>query len=284
VEPTAELADFLVEPVVRAALAEDLGLAGDVTSEACIDPGARLAAAFVARQEGVLAGLACARLAFHVLDPTSRFTAQAVDGARIFAGQTLARIEADARAVLAGERVALNLLCRLSGIASATAEFVAQVKGTNARIVETRKTTPGLRALEKHAVRCGGGASHRFGLFDAILIKDNHIAACGGVGPALARTRARVGHMTKIEVEVDSLDQLREALEHEPDIVMLDNFALDELRQAVAIGAGRVTLEASGGVDLRSVRQIAATGVDIISVGAITHSAPALDIGLDVVA
>ena len=276
------LADFLIEPVVRAALAEDLGPAGDVTSLACIDADARLEAVFVVRSEGVLAGLACARLAFAALDPEVRFEAAAADGARISAGQRLARVEGLARAILAGERVALNLLSRLSGVATLTAASVGEVRDAKARIVDTRKTTPGLRALEKYAVRCGGGASHRFGLGDAILIKDNHVAACGGVGPALIRARERVGHTMKIEIEVDNLDQLREALEHRPDIVMLDNFALDDLHAAVALAAGRVILEASGGVDLKSVGAIAATGVDIISVGAITHSAPALDIGLDV--
>jgi nicotinate-nucleotide pyrophosphorylase (carboxylating) len=277
------LPDLLIEPVVRAALIEDLGAAGDVTSTACIDAKARLAAHFVGRAEGVLAGLACARLAFASLDRQVVFTAQATDGERIGAGQPLARVEGNARAILAGERVALNLLSRLSGIASLTALYVAEVRGTKARIVDTRKTTPGLRALEKYAVRCGGGANHRFGLSDGILIKDNHVAACGGVAEALRRARAHVGHMVRVEVEVDSLDQLREALAAGAHIVMLDNFALEGLRAAVALSAGRVLLEASGGVSLDTVRAIAQAGVDLISVGALTHSAPALDIGLDVV-
>jgi nicotinate-nucleotide pyrophosphorylase (carboxylating) len=277
------LPDLLIEPVVRAALIEDLGAAGDVTSTACADAKARLTANFVARGEGVLAGVACARLAFASLDRQVAFTTQATDGGSIAAGQPLARVEGDARAILAGERVALNLLSRLSGIASLTALYVAEVRGTKARIIDTRKTTPGLRALEKYAVRCGGGANHRFGLSDGILIKDNHVAACGGVAEALRRARAGVGHMVKVEIEVDNLDQLREALEAGADIVMLDNFALEDLRAAVALTAGRALLEASGGVSLDTVRAIAQAGVDLISVGALTHSAPALDIGLDVV-
>jgi nicotinate-nucleotide pyrophosphorylase (carboxylating) len=193
----------------------------------------------------------------------------------------LARAEANARALLSAERTALNLLGRLSGIATLTAVYVEAVAGTGARIADTRKTTPGLRALEKHAVRCGGGMNHRFGLDDAILIKDNHVVACGGVGPALQRARAHAGHLVRIEVEVDSLQQLHEALPHAPDVIMLDNFSLEDLRTAVARAAGRVTLEASGGVNLQTVRAIAQTGVDVISVGALTHSAPVLDIGLD---
>jgi nicotinate-nucleotide pyrophosphorylase (carboxylating) len=277
------LPDLLIEPVVRDALIEDLGPAGDLTSMACIDAEARLTAHFVARAEGVLAGLACARLAFASLDPQVAFTAQATDGERIGAGQPLARVEGNARAILAGERVALNLLARLCGIASLTALYVAKVRGTKARIIDTRKTTPGLRALEKYAVRCGGGSNHRFGLSDAILIKDNHVAACGGVAEALRRARAHVGHMVKVEVEVDSLGQLREALEAGADIVMLDNFTLEGLRAAVALTADRALLEASGGVSLETVGAIAQAGVDLISVGALTHSARALDIGLDVV-
>jgi nicotinate-nucleotide pyrophosphorylase (carboxylating) len=275
--------DLLIEPIVRGALAEDLGRAGDITAQACIDPDARLRAAFVARADGVLAGLSCARLALAALDPAGAFKIRATDGGSVAAGQTLATVEANARALLAAERVALNLLCRLSGVATLTAAYVAQTAGTHARIIDTRKTTPGLRILEKYAVRCGGGSNHRFGLDDAILIKDNHVAACGGVGAALARVRARAGHMVKVEVEVDNLDQLREALEHRPDVIMLDNFALDDLRAAVALASGRVVLEASGGVNLASVRDIAHTGVDYISVGALTHSAPVFDIGLDAV-
>ena len=275
------LPDLMIEPIVRAALAEDLGRAGDITGEACIPADARMAAVFVARRDGVVAGLACARLALHAHDPAATFEVVAADGAAVGPGAVLARIDGKARAVLAAERVGLNLLGRLSGVATLTAAYVAQVRGTRATIIDTRKTTPGLRALEKYAVRCGGGANHRFGLDDAVLIKDNHVAACGGVGVALERARARVGHMVKIEIEVDRLDQLREALEHRADVIMLDNFNLEDLRAAVALTAGRVTLEASGGVDLATVRAIAQTGIDLISVGALTHSAPVLDIGLD---
>ncbi|MFI4975990.1 MAG: carboxylating nicotinate-nucleotide diphosphorylase [Caulobacterales bacterium] len=276
-----ELPDLLIEPVVRAALAEDLGRAGDITSMACVPAGARLSARFTSRQAGVSAGLACVRLAVHALDPAARFEALIADGSRLAPGDVLARVEADARALLGAERVGLNLLGRLSGVASLTARYVAAVAATPARIVDTRKTTPGLRALEKYAVRCGGGMNHRFGLDDAVLIKDNHVAACGGVGPALAGARQNLGHLVKIEVEVDSVAQLDEALQHRPDVIMLDNFTLADLREAVRRAAGRVVLEASGGVNLETVGAIAATGVDVISVGALTHSAPVLDIGLD---
>ena len=273
--------DLLIEPVVRTALAEDLGRAGDVTAAACVPPDARLSAVFAARKPGVIAGMACARLALAAMDAEAVFLAEAQDGDTVPAGTVLARVEANARALLSAERTALNLLGRLSGIATLTAAYVSAVDGTGARIADTRKTTPGLRALEKHAVRCGGGVNHRFGLDDAILIKDNHVAACGGVGPALQRARAYAGHLVRIEVEVDSLRQLDEALPHGPDVVMLDNFSLEDLRTAVARAAGRVTLEASGGVSLGTVRAIAETGVDVVSVGALTHSAPVLDIGLD---
>ena len=276
-----DLPELIVEATVRAALAEDLGRAGDITSSACIPADDRLSAAFVTRAPGVIAGLDCARLAFAALDPDARFETLLADGATASAGAVVARIEARARAVLGAERVALNLLCRLSGIATLTAAFVAETAGTRARIVDTRKTTPGLRALEKYAVRCGGGANHRFGLDDAILIKDNHVAACGGVGEAVRRARASVGHMVRIEVEIDRLGQLEEALAEGPDVVMLDNFNLDDLNAAVRRTAGQARLEASGGVSLKTVRAIAETGVDFISVGALTHSAPILDIGLD---
>jgi nicotinate-nucleotide pyrophosphorylase (carboxylating) len=277
------LPDLMIEPIVLAALAEDLGRAGDITSQACIPADARLKAAFVARKTGVVAGLACARLAMAALDRQATFDVRVQDGDAVKPGTVLATVEANAQAALSAERVALNLLCRLSGVASLTAAYVAETAGTHARIIDTRKTTPGLRALEKYAVRRGGGSNHRFGLDDAILIKDNHVAACGGVGAALRRVRERAGHMVKIEVEVDSLDQLREALEHRPDVIMLDNFTLDALKAAVAIAAGRTVLEASGGVDLTTVRAIARTGVDYISVGALTHSAPVFDIGLDAI-
>jgi nicotinate-nucleotide pyrophosphorylase (carboxylating) len=275
------LPDLLIAPIVRAALAEDLGRAGDVTSQACVPAEARLSVVWAARRPGVLAGLDCARLALAELAPETGFHALARDGDTLSPGQVLARAEAPARAVLAAERTGLNLMGRLSGIATLTRAYVEAVAGTGVRITDTRKTTPGLRQLEKYAVRCGGGVNHRFGLDDAILIKDNHVAACGGIRPALERARAAAGHLVKVEIEVDGLDQLAEALPLSPDVIMLDNFSLSDLRKAVAMTAGRVTLEASGGVDLTTVRSIAETGVQVISVGALTHSAPGLDIGLD---
>ena len=278
---TEPLPDLLVAEVVRAALAEDLGRGGDVTSQACVPADARLRCVFAARRPGVAAGLDCARLAVLALDPAADFKAMAADGDQIAAGDRIAWVDANARALLAAERTALNLLGRLSGIATLTRAYVDAVEGTGARIVDTRKTTPGLRALEKYAVRCGGGVNHRFGLDDAILIKDNHIAACGSVAEAVRRARAAAGHLMKVEVEIDGLDQLEAALEHGPDVVMLDNFSLVDLAEAVRLTAGRARLEASGGVTLETVRAIAETGVDVISVGALTHSASVLDIGLD---
>ena len=282
---TRRLPDLLIEPVVRMALAEDLGRAGDLTGQACIPEGARMRAVFAARSPGVLAGVDCVRLALLAMDPAATITAKARDGEAFEAGTVLVEAEADARAFLAAERTALNLLGRLCGVATLTRAYVDAVEGTGARIADTRKTTPGLRALEKHAVACGGGVNHRFGLDDAILIKDNHVAVCGGVGDAIRRARAVAGHLVKIEIEVDGLDQLDEALAERPDVVMLDNFSLEMLREAVARARastfGRPVLEASGGVTLGTVRAIAETGVDVISVGALTHSAPALDVGLD---
>ncbi len=280
---TAPIPDLLIAPVVTAALAEDLGRAGDVTAQACIAADARLSAVFAARQPGVVAGLACARLAVLTLDPGASFEECVSDGDLVQPGDVLARVEANARALLSAERTALNLLGRLSGVATLTHAYTTAVSGTKARIADTRKTTPGLRHLEKYAVRCGGGLNHRFGLDDAILIKDNHVAACGGVAQALNRARAAAGHLMKIEVEVDSLAQFDEALPLRPDVIMLDNFDLEDLATAVRLAAGKVTLEASGGVNLQTVRGIAETGVDVISVGALTHSAPVLDIGLDAV-
>jgi nicotinate-nucleotide pyrophosphorylase (carboxylating) len=275
------LADLLIDPIVRAALAEDLGRAGDITSAACIPAGTRMHARFVARQSGTIAGLDCVRLAIAALDPAANYQQLVQDGQAVAPGAILAEVEADARALLSAERVALNLLGRLSGVASLTAAYIQAVSGTGARIACTRKTTPGLRALEKYAVRCGGGINHRFGLDDAILIKDNHIAACGGIGPALERAKAAVGHLVKVEIEVDTLAQLDEALPLGPDVVLLDNFSLMDLREAVARAKGRTVLEASGGVTLQTVRAIAETSVDVISSGALTHSAPSLDVGLD---
>ncbi|WBT05834.1 carboxylating nicotinate-nucleotide diphosphorylase [Brevundimonas vesicularis] len=280
------LPEVLIEPVVRLALAEDLGRAGDVTAMACIPEGARMKAAFAARKPGVLAGIDCVRLAVLAMDPKASVDLRLRDGDAFDAGAMLAVVEADARAFLSAERTALNLVGRLSGVATLTRTYVEAVAGTKARIADTRKTTPGLRALEKHAVACGGGINHRFGLDDAILIKDNHVAVCGGVAEAVRRAKAFAPHLMKVEVEVDGLDQLDAVLAlidegAAPDVIMLDNFSLDDLRAAVARVAGRIVLEASGGVDLTTVRGIAETGVDVISVGALTHSAPVLDIGLD---
>jgi nicotinate-nucleotide pyrophosphorylase (carboxylating) len=277
----APLPDLLIEPIIRASLAEDLGRAGDITALACIDADTRLNAGFGARKSGTIAGLACVRLAILALDPTARFETLVSDGDAVDAGTVLARVDANARALLSAERTALNLLGRLSGIATLTSAYVDAVVGAGASITDTRKTTPGLRALEKYAVRCGGGVNHRFGLDDAILIKDNHVAACGGVRPAIERARAFAGHLVKVECEVDSLRQFDEALAAGPDVIMLDNFSLEDLREAVRRNDGRLVLEASGGVNLDTVAAIAATGVNVISVGALTHSAPVLDIGLD---
>lgn len=278
------LPDVLIEPVVRFALAEDLGRAGDVTARACVPAEARMTAVFASRRAGVLSGVDCVRLAVLVMDPKAEIAIHLADGDALTPGARIAEVSANARAFLAAERTALNLLGRMCGIATLTRAYVDAVAGTGARIADTRKTTPGLRALEKHAVVCGGGVNHRFGLDDAILIKDNHVAVCGGVAEAVRRAKAAAGHLMKVEVEVDSLDQLDQALAETPDVIMLDNFDLAMLREAVARTAGRVTLEASGGVNLDTVRGIAETGVDVISVGALTHSAPSLDVGLDVVA
>jgi nicotinate-nucleotide pyrophosphorylase (carboxylating) len=272
----------LIEPTVRAALLEDLGRAGDVTTDAVIPPGTRAAARLAARQAGVAAGLDAARLAFEIVDPALSVEMKAADGDAVGAGDALMTVSGAARSILTAERVALNLAGRLSGVATLTRRFADAIAHTPARIAATRKTTPLLRALEKHAVRLGGGAPHRYGLDDAILIKDNHIAAAGGVATALARARAYAGHMLKIEIEVDRLDQLAEALEAGgADVILLDNMDPATLRAADALIGGRATAEASGGVTLETVAAIAETGVDLVSTGALTHSAPALDLGLD---
>jgi len=275
------LPGHVIEEAVTRALQEDLGLAGDITSAATIPAGQSSEASIVAREDGVVAGLALARAAFHALDPHIVLTAQVADGQRAEAGTALAHISGNTRAILGAERVALNFLGRMSGIATLTAQYVAAVAGTRAKITCTRKTTPGLRALEKYAVRAGGGVNHRFGLFDGILIKDNHVAASGGVAAAVEQARAAAGHMVRIEVEVDTLAQLDEALAQGADIILLDNMSGDALREAVSRARGRAVLEASGGVSLETVGAIAATGVDLISVGALTHSVRCLDVGLD---
>ncbi len=272
---------IMIEPLVRAALLEDLGRAGDLTTDAIVPAGARAEPALVARQAGVVAGLDLARLSFELIDPTIELHVAKPDGAKIGPGETIATVHGPARGILTAERTALNFLCHLSGIATATAAAVAAVAGSKAQIVCTRKTTPGLRAVEKYAVRMGGGTNHRFGLDDAVLIKDNHVAIAGGVTEALRRARENVGHMVKIEVEVDSLAQLAEALASKADAVLLDNMSPALLAQAVAMVDGRAITEASGGVTLEKVAAIAASGVDLISIGWLTHSAAALDIGLD---
>jgi nicotinate-nucleotide pyrophosphorylase (carboxylating) len=276
-----ELPPFLIKRAVRAALEEDLGQAGDITTDPIIPADARGAAEIVARQAGVVAGLDLAEASFKALDADAMFERLVGEGAKVEAKTPVARIEARTRALLSAERVALNFLGRLSGIASLTARYVAAVEGTKARIACTRKTTPGLRAFEKYAVRAGGGVNHRFGLYDAVLVKDNHIAAAGGLAEALTRLRARAGHMVKIEVEVDNLAQLEQALGFPIDAVLLDNMDVPTLTKAVALVAGRALTEASGGVTLETVGKIAESGVDLISVGALTHSAPSLDLGLD---
>ena len=276
-----ELPPFLVERAVAAALEEDLGQAGDITTDPIIPAHATAEAEIVARKEGVIAGLDLAAASFKALDPDAQFVADVADGARVAAGARIARIQGKARALLSAERVALNFLGHLSGIATLTAAYVAAIEGTKARIACTRKTTPGLRAFEKYAVRAGGGFNHRFGLYDAVLVKDNHIAAAGGLAQALAKLRARTGHLVKVEVEVDTLDQLDEALHFPIDAVLLDNMDVATLKKAVALVNGRVLTEASGGVTLETVRKIAETGVDLISVGALTHSAARLDLALE---
>ena len=277
------LPDLLIEPVIKDALREDLGLAGDVTASAVIAPKSRFKAEFRSRQTGISAGIDCARLALQYMDPQMRFETLLPDGSAVEPGAVLARVEGNARAILAAERVALNLLCHLSGVATLTSKYVATVEGLKTKIACTRKTLPLLRALQKHAVKCGGGHNHRYGLDDAILIKDNHIAICGGVDEAMKRAKAGVGHTMKIEIEVDSIAQLKQALPYAPDVLLLDNFSLDMYAEAVKLAAGKTILEASGGVNLETVRAIAEAGVDVISVGALTHSAPNFDIGLDAV-
>jgi nicotinate-nucleotide pyrophosphorylase (carboxylating) len=276
---------LVYEPVVRAALLDDLGLGGDLTSEATVSANTAAYAALVARSPGVVAGLDVALCAFRLLDPLAAFDVRVRDGAALAAGDTLATVRADARAVLGAERTALNLLSHLCGIATATARYVAATRGARCAIAETRKTLPGLRALQKYAVRAGGGANHRMRLDDAVLIKDNHIALAGGIAAALAGARERVGHLVKIEIEIDSLAQLPAVLERrgDVDVVLLDNFPIADVAEAVRAIGGRLIVEVSGGVTLENVAALAATGVDVISVGALTHSVVALDIGLDVI-
>jgi nicotinate-nucleotide pyrophosphorylase (carboxylating) len=274
---------FLLDPIVGRALEEDLGRAGDITTTLVVPKGARAKAFLTARDAGTVAGIVAAEAAFRLIDPKLYFHAANHDGETVGRKCRLAMVEGSARSILAAERVALNFLGHLSGIATATNALVKVIEGTNAHIVCTRKTTPGMRVLEKYAVRCGGGYNHRFGLDDAVLIKDNHIAAAGGISAAMQRARDGLGHMAKIEIEVDTLEQLKEALETGPDTIMLDNMNVEDLKRAVDMTAGRVALEASGNVTIGTVRAIAETGVEFISSGWITHSAPCLDVGLDFV-
>lgn len=278
----APLLPLLYEPLVRQALAEDLGTAGDLTTDAIVAAGQSCTAAIVAREAGRVAGIEVAAAAFRLVDPAVQVRIECHDGRDAAAGQVLARVAGPARAVLTAERTALNILGRLCGIATVTRDLAARVAPFGTRILCTRKTTPGLRALEKYAVRMGGGTNHRFGLADGVLIKDNHIAAAGGLAVAVERARRAVGPMVKIEVEVDTLDQLREALSLGVDAVLLDNMPAPLLEQAVALARGRATTEASGGITPETAAAVAATGVDFISAGWLTHSARSLDVALDV--
>jgi nicotinate-nucleotide pyrophosphorylase (carboxylating) len=272
---------LIIEPFLRDALREDMGRAGDITTDAIAPPGLQARAAVVLRKPGRVCGLTMAEMVFALVDPSLTFETLHADGSDVDGGTTVAIVSGSARGILTGERVALNLLGRLSAIASNTQACVAIAKPLGCDIACTRKTTPGLRVLEKYAVRTGGGTNHRFGLDDAVLIKDNHIAVAGGIGEAVRRAKENLGHMVKIEVEVDTLDQLRELLETGADAVLLDNMGPDLLRQAVALVNGRMTTEASGGVTLNNLAAIAATGIDLVSLGFLTHSAQSLDVGLD---
>jgi nicotinate-nucleotide pyrophosphorylase (carboxylating) len=272
---------IMIEPAVRAALLEDLGRAGDLTTDAIVPAGARAECAIVARQPGVVAGLDYAITAFRLIDPAIETLAERPDGSRLAPGDLIALVRGPARGILTAERTALNFLCHLSGIASATRGIVDAIAGTKARVVCTRKTMPGLRTAQKYAVRVGGGSNHRFGLDDAVLIKDNHVAIAGGVRQAVERARAGIGHLVKIELEVDTLAQLQEAIALDVDAVLLDNMDPGMLRKAVAIVGGRAVTEASGRIRPDTAPAIAATGVDLLSVGWLTHSVSVLDIGLD---
>ena len=273
---------LLIQNAVCAALVEDLGRAGDITSQAIIPTTKQASAVIAARKAGVLCGIAFAETAFRLAEPALKVSILKLDGEVLREGEVVCRISGPARGLLSTERVALNYLGHLSGIASLTAKFVAEVAHTKARIADTRKTTPGLRAFQKYAVHCGGGMNHRFGLDDAVLIKDNHIAVAGGVVPALRAAKAAVGHLVKIEIEVDTLAQLSEVIAEGADVVLLDNMSNDQLRSAVALVGGQMLCEASGNISITTVRAIAETGVDIISSGALTHSASNLDLGLDI--
>ena len=270
---------FEIERIIRTALAEDIGL-GDVTTSVTVGAEAQGRAELVAKEDFALAGIDVAAEVFRVIDPAVKFEKIFVDGQQVKRGDVIAWLKGPASVLLTGERVALNLLQRMSAIATLTARYVAEVDGTKATIVDTRKTVPGLRALDKYAVRMGGGRNHRIGLFDGVLIKENHIAAAGGIAAAVARAKEQLPHTLKIEVETSTLDEVTEALDAGADVIMLDNMTLDEMRSGVELIAGRALVEASGGVNLERVREIAETGVDIISVGALTHSGKAADISM----
>lgn len=276
------LPHLLFEKSVKEALLEDLGRAGDITSEAIFNKNIKIEATLVARKCGVLCGTATALTAFQLIDPEIKYDNILIDSALVNSGDIIARINGSATSILAAERVALNFLGHLSGISTLTAEYVSQISHTHAKICDTRKTTPNLRALEKYAVSCGGGVNHRFGLDDAILIKDNHIAVAGGVAAALRAAKQKIGHLVKIEIEVDTLDQLHEALSEGVDVVLLDNMSIPQLAEAVRMINKQALSEASGGISLDTVAAVAETGVNLISVGALTHSAPVLDVGLDI--
>ncbi len=276
------LPHLLFEKSVKEALLEDLGRAGDITSEAIFNKNIKIEATLVARKCGVLCGTATALTAFQLIDPEIKYDNILIDTALVNSGDIIARINGSATSILAAERVALNFLGHLSGISTLTAEYVSQISHTHAKICDTRKTTPNLRALEKYAVACGGGVNHRFGLDDAILIKDNHIAVAGGVAAALRAAKQKIGHLVKIEIEVDTLDQLHEALSEGVDVVLLDNMSIPQLAEAVRMINKQALSEASGGISLDTVAAVAETGVNLISVGALTHSAPVLDVGLDI--
>lgn len=271
----------IIDRAVAAALAEDIG-SGDITTEAVIPPERNGHAVILAKAPGVICGIDVAQAAFRLVDSRTQYQPRVIDGMRVDGDrEELADIDGPAASILTAERVALNFLQRMSGIATITAAYVDAVSGSGARIIDTRKTTPGLRAFEKYAVRCGGGSNHRFGLSDGVLIKDNHIEAAGGIAAAIERARSRAPHLMKIEIEVKAVEQIPEALDAGADVIMLDNMDVATMRAAVEMIAGRVLVEASGGVSLASVRAIAETGVDLISVGALTHSARSLDISLE---
>jgi nicotinate-nucleotide pyrophosphorylase (carboxylating) len=271
----------MTETLVRTALLEDLGRAGDITTDAIVPQHMAAETALVARQSGVVAGLDLALTAFRLIDPLIQAAVEKPDGSRIARGDTIAVLRGPARGMLSAERVALNFLCHLSGIASATASVVESIRGHRAHVVCTRKTLPGLRAVQKYAIRVGGGFNHRFGLDDGVLIKDNHVAAAGSLREAVARARAAIGHLVKLELEVDTMAQLEESLSLGVDAVLLDNMSLEEMRRAVSLVNGRALTEASGRITPETAPQVAATGVDLLSSGALTHSSRTLDIGLD---